>query len=812
MDGDWELRAVAGPQPSDLGEGWIPARVPGAVHTDLLRAGHIEDPFYSTNERRLHWIGLCDWEFRRRFEWSGRSGQKVDLEFFGLDTVATIRLNGALVGVTRNMHRRFVFDVGNLLRDGSNELVVSFESPVKYADRRSQELGYRPHANHHPYNAVRKMACSFGWDWGIDAVSCGIWRSVQLVAYESCRIRDVRVVPRLVDQNGLLDVVYDVSGAPDGGSVRLIVEGDELARQPVDAPANVLRAIVPSPKLWWPAGHGPQHLYTVRVEVLDSSGHIIDHRSFRTGFRSVLAETEVDAEGTAFRLVVNGRAIFVRGANWIPDDTFPHRVDRSRYRQRVGQARFANINLLRVWGGGIFESDDFFDECDEQGVLVWQDFLFACAAYSEDPELSAEIEAEARDNVGRISKHPSLVVLNGNNENLWGYEEWKWQGRLQGRTWGADYYHRMLPEICAEMAPQIVYTPGSPFSPGGTHAANDPAHGTVHIWDLWNTRDYPDYRTYRPRFVSEFGWQGPPTWATLSGSVEDDPLTPESPGMLVHQKASIGNFKLTDGLVDHFVLPDDMEDWHWAMSLNQAVAVRVAVEHFRFLEPSCMGSIVWQLNDSWPVTSWSAIDYGGRPKPLLYALRAAYKDRLITIEPDGDSLAVGLSNHLEPTWLGELIVRRRNYHGDVLAAQRQGVDVQGRAAARVVIETRVGTPGSAGEEFVEVVVGDERALWFFSDYRHTALETPRCDLALDAIDGGYILRVTAAVLIRDLALLVDKIDPEARVDTLLTTLLPGESVVITISTKQALTVDQLADPRVLRSANQLVAGARPRGA
>jgi len=366
-----------------------------------------------------------------------------------------------------------------------------------------------------------------------------------------------------------------------------------------------------------------------------------------------------DEAGTAHTLLVNGEPVFVRGVNWIPDDAFPHRVDRARYARRLAQVADAGVNLVRVWGGGTYEADDFYDECDERGLLVWLDFLFACACYLEEDPLHGEVVAEVRDNVTRLSPHPSLVLWNGDNENLWGFVDWEWEVRLDGRTWGDGYYHRLLPqllpqllaELLAELDPGRSYVPGSPFSPAGSSGdevrhPNDAAHGLMHVWDVWNDRDYLAYREHRPRFASEFGWQGPPAWSTLRRSVSDDPLTPESPGMLVHQKAVEGQRKLERGLVRHLPVPDDMRDWRWAMSLNQARAVQTAAEHLCSLSPHCSGSIVWQLNDCWPVTSWSAVDGDGRAKPTLYALRHAHADRLLTVQPrDGGPAAVLVNDH-----------------------------------------------------------------------------------------------------------------------------------------------------------------------
>lgn len=832
LGGDWTVVALDGPVPPEVRQAVIPATVPGAVHTDLLAAGLIPDPYLDDNEHLLAWIGLTDWRFSKTFTWQQGGSTQTEVVFDGLDTIASIELNGHPIGETRNMHRRYRLDLRPHLTAGLNELTVRFRSPVRAADAASLDLGYRPHANHHPYNGIRKMACSFGWDWGIDTSTSGIWRPVTLESWSVARIDGVRPIAMVgsVSTNsttgngsttrasGTVDVHVEVARAGDetlvvAASVAGVSASVELA---AGETTSVVRLELPEVALWWPRGYGEQPLYDVLVTLSssdassDGTGTIeLDAAHKRIGFRTVELDTTPDDRGTAFTIVVNGRSVFVRGANWIPDDAFPHRVDRARYLERIKQAEFANINLLRVWGGGIFEADDFYELCDEHGMLSWQDFLLACAAYAEEAPLGEEIEAEARENVARLAAHPSLVVFNGNNENIWGHEEWNWKKSLDGKTWGAGYYYDVFPRIVAELAPQVGYTPGSPFCPGpapenGGHTPNDPAHGTMHIWDLWNQRDYPDYREHTPRFVAEFGWQGPPTWSTMTSSIGDSPLTPESPGMLVHQKAAEGNVKLTDGLLAHYPLPDEIEAWHWAMSLNQANAISTAIEHFRSLQPQCMGSIVWQLNDCWPVTSWAAVDGYGRPKPVLYALRHAHADRLVTIQPRPEGLAVIVVNDTAEPWTGPLIVSRRTYPGTVLAGHTEQVTLPARSSVTVSLPASVSASTDAAAELLRADLGEARGHWFFAEARSSRLGAPALDTQLDRIDGGYRLTITAHTLTRDLALLVDKIDPAGTVDDMLVTLLPGERVVFTITSAATLDLAALSAPAVLRSGNQLV--------
>lgn len=614
----------------------IPASVPGCVHTDLLAQGLIPDPYLDDNELGTAWIGRTDWTYETAFDWTPGPDRRLDLVCAGLDTVATITLNGTEIGRTANMHREYRFDLRPAVRPGRNELRIDFESAYAYTERMRALVGDRPGAYDEPYQFIRKMACNFGWDWGPTLVTAGIWRPIGLHPWSVARLAAVRA--------------NAAPGDDGGGRVEVRVELDRDTDEPVTVTAAVagvaesvtipggghdatLTLAVERAEPWWPRGYGDQPLYELSVSLAAADGSPLDHQTRRIGFRDIRLDTEPDADGTPFTLVVNGVPVFVKGVNWIPDDAFVSRVSRERLAGRFAQAADANINYLRIWGGGIYESDDFYDLADELGLLVGQDFLFACAAYPEEEPFAAEVAAEARDNVTRLAHHPSLVLWTGNNENIWGYHDWDWQGTLAGRTWGAGFYHELLPRITAELDPARPYWPGSPYSGDPAIHPNDPAHGTTHQWEVWNRIDYVHYRDDRPRFVAEYGYQAPPAYATLRRSISDAVLAPDSPGMAHHQKAADGDLKLRRGLAAHLPPPQDFDDWHYLTQLNQARAITLGIEHYRSLQPLCMGSIVWQLNDCWPVTSWAAVDGDGRRKPLWYALRAAYADRLLAIVP-----------------------------------------------------------------------------------------------------------------------------------------------------------------------------------
>ncbi len=820
LDQGWTVRAVAGPVPAELDGVTVRATVPGCVHTDLLAAGLIPDSYLDENEALLAWVGDVDWRYETTFAWGGDDAAAghdvVELVAEGLDTVATVELDGAVVGRTANMHRTHRFDVTDALAVGEHTLAVTFAAPVPAARRASAELGPRPFTNEHPFNAIRKMACSYGWDWGPVLTSSGIWRPLALVGWSTARLAAVRPLvdtrPGTDATTGLLHVHVDVERAP-GSTGPLTVAAEVGGRRVEGVLAPGARSLtveleVDDVAVWWPVGYGDQPLYPVRV-TLGDRGTTLDEWSSHVGFRTVALDTTPDAEGTPFRLVVNGTPVFARGLNWIPDDCFPTRVTAERYATRLAEAVDVGANLVRVWGGGLYESDDFYDVCDRLGLLVWQDFLFACAAYAEEEPLRSEVEAEAREAVTRLSPHPSLILWNGNNENIWGHEDWGWAEQLDGATWGWGYYTDLLPGIVAELDGTRPYCPGSPYAMSPDRHPNDPAHGPTHLWDVWNRTDYTHYRDSTPRFVAEFGWQAPPTWATLTRALHDEPLAPGSAGMRAHQKAADGDLKLARGLAPHLPEPVTFEDWHWATSLNQARAVTLGVEHLRSWTPTCSGAIWWQLNDCWPVTSWAVVDGDGRRKPAWYALRGAFADRLVTVQPrgqagDADGLALVLVNDSGTGWRGEARVRRLAFDGSALEQVLLAYDVPPRGAVTLPLPVGLGTPGDPADEVLLAEADGLRGWWWFAEDRDGALPVQDLELAARAVPGGYEVTATARALVKDLAVLADRVLPDARVGTMLLTLLPGETATFDVRAAAAVPPETLLDPLVVRSANQLV--------
>jgi beta-mannosidase len=767
-----------------LTEGWtvsgggmreVPATVPGCVHTDLLAAGLIPDPYRDDNERELAWIGRTTWEYRTSFDWEP-GAEHAELVCEGLDTVATVVLNGVELGRTENMHRSYAFDVRAVLR-GHNDLLIRFDSAYDYAQAHRERLGELPNAYDEPFNFIRKQACNFGWDWGPTLVTAGAWRPVGLREWSGSRVEEVRPHVTVVEGRGRVDLRVRVKGEI-GTPVTASLAGAEPVAAVWEGDDLTLSLTVDDPELWWPVGYGDQPLYALEVRASD------DVWRGRVGFRTV----HLDTSSGGYTLVVNGQPVFVRGVNWIPDDVFAHRSDPGPLLRR---AREANVNFVRVWGGGRYESDDFYDLADELGLMVGQDFLFACAAYPEEEPFASEVEAEARENVVRLSPHPSLMVWTGNNENLWGHRDWGWAERVAGRTWGSGFYLDLLPRVVAEEDPGRPYWPGSPWSGREDLHPNDPAYGTTHIWDVWNSDDYTKYREYRPRFVAEFGYQAPPAYATLRAALSDEPLAPDSPGMRAHQKAADGDAKLRRGLEAHLPEPRDFDDWHFLTQVNQARALSLGIEHFRALWPYCAGAIMWQLNDCWPVTSWAAIDGDGRRKPLWYALRRSFAPRLLTFQPREGLPTLIAVNDTGEEWALSVTISRRTVAGVVEAEEAIGVTVAPRTTTTLPVRAQVGAAGDASREFLLAEADGDRAWWFFAEDRDIRWPEPRYETEL----SGTHLVVRAATMLRDLTVYADRADPAAEADDAGVTLLPGESATFDLG--------RAVDP-VLRCVNDVI--------
>jgi beta-mannosidase len=844
----WTVRAIAGDRDGRV-PGTYPAEVPGCVHTDLMAAGVIPDPYLDGNEAALTWMYDIDWRYATTLDLDAldleppASDERVDLVFQGIDTVGIVRLvpmhaepfdkvRTALVeahpstgsgrskielGRTYNMHRSYRFDISPHLDGNSVELEVDLQSATAYAEAERERLEDRPRAYGPPYNFIRKMACSFGWDWGPDLRTAGLWKPVLVERWSVARLARVRPAVTLdAAGTGRVELWIDLERLDPNASLTVTAEilGHRV-ESPVEAGAGTATVVVevPDAPVWWPIGYGEQPLADLTL-TLSTDDQELDRWQRRLGFRTVKLNTSPDDNGTQFTISVNDRPLFVKGVNWIPDDHFLTRITPERLERRLDQAVAANVNLLRVWGGGIYESEEFYRACDERGLLVWQDFLLACAAYPEESPLWKEIEAEARENVVRLMPHPSLVLFNGGNENLWGQADWNWQERLDGRTWGARYAFELFPSIVAELDPTRPYCDNSPYSPrvdGQQADPNNPDHGTHHQWEVWNNIDYAAYRSEIPRFCSEFGFQAPPTWLTLSdwvhavdgGSLEAVADPKNDANFLLHQKAADGNGKLDRGLAPHIGVPANFTDWHWATQLNQARAVTYGIDHYRRWWPRTAGAIVWQLNDCWPVTSWAAIDVEERPKPLWYALRRAFAPRNVVFADDNGIISVVVINDTDQPWQGELVLSREGLDGLTLANRMVEVSVEPRTSSPIALPDELCKPDDPTVEIVAARLGEVAAVYTFVPDIDLALEPNPIDVDVMPTEDGYAVKVTARSLARDVTLLPDRAAADATVDDALVTLSTGQSTTFRVRTRARDLEQVLGRPPVLRTANDL---------
>lgn len=643
---EWRVRAASSApgMPAGVPSRDLPASVPGCVHTDLVRAGVIAHPA-AAGDSGLQWIGEADWEYRRTvdLDTAALAAERLDLVCDGLDTIAELTLNGVPIGTAANMFHPHRFDLRRAARPGSNDLRILFRSPLRHARAEQARLGPRPfngdHLGWEPFPFIRKAACHFGWDFAPRVATCGVWQSIRLEAWSGVRIAAARVLPRREGDAWTVHVHADLewsdAGAPPPG---LMLAGRLRDEQDAEAPSRrhapltlgqphaVLAFPVDRPKLWWPRGHGDQPLYQLQLACISDAQPWgkAPARTATLGLREVRLNTDADVHGRRFQIEINGRPIFCKGANWVPEGLFPDDRSPEVIRTRVRQAADAHMNMLRVWGGGHYESDEFYGTCDRLGILVWQDFMFACACYPEEPPFPTIVEAEARHQIARLSPHPSVVLWCGGNECAWGRAEWgagpgerRWLDRLGTSTWGAGYFLGLLPRLLAELDPTRPYWPNSPWPGDDAPPANDHRRGDRHVWDA--LPDLAALAAAVPRFASEFGLQSPSNPETFAGIT-----APES-----RQRATGGSERHIVPAITALAgvapgsIPQDFDAWCALARQAQARGLLRAIETLA-ADPRCMGALVWQFNECWPGFSWSLVDAAGRPKPAYAAVREAF--------------------------------------------------------------------------------------------------------------------------------------------------------------------------------------------
>lgn len=635
LNGSWTLDVIAGDGSAVYSK--VPATVPGSVYHDLLSAGQIEDPFWRDNETEALKLMEHSFRYARSFEVSPEllAADAVRLRCEGLDTLATVEINGQPAGRADNMHRTWEFDVKALLRPGENAIAVTFASPTRFLRQANTETfldGSTDAMAGFPH--LRKAHCMFGWDWGPRLPDAGIWRGIALIGVETARIRQVRVRQRHEGGRVVCAVETDIERLSDG---TLDVEVTLTAPDGTILTGRGPRCeiTVEHPELWWPNGYGAQPLYDISVE-LKAGGRLLDAWNRRIGLRTLTVHREKDQWGECFCHRVNGVDIFAMGADYIPEDNLLPRVTPERTRRLLSDAAAAHMNTIRVWGGGYYPDDFFFDICDELGLLVWQDFMFACAEYLLTDDFDASIRAEFTDNVRRLRHHASLALWCGNNEMESFTGDGRWFHRKRSQADYLKIFEYILPQVLKEEDPDTFYWPSSPSSGGSLDKPNDPSRGDNHYWDVWHgMKPFTDYRNYHFRYVSEFGFQSFPAMATIEGFTLPEDRNVFSYVMEKHQRNAAANGKIAEYLSQTYRFPKDFDAFVYASQLLQAQAMQYGVEHWRRHRGRCMGALVWQLNDCWPVVSWASIDYHGRWKALHYYEKRFFAPVLISCHEEG---------------------------------------------------------------------------------------------------------------------------------------------------------------------------------
>lgn len=719
---------------------WLEAQVPGHVHLDLVAHGIIGDPFYRMQELGAQWVDESDWSYRCKINFvADEDLPKRVLRFEGLDTICAILLNGEKIGEHENMHTIYEIDVTKKLKEGENEIRIDFKAAAPIGEARKAEFlkseGIRPDIHCvHERSFLRKAQYMFGWDWGPRLVSCGIWRPVSLVEF-AARIADVHVVPSYNAEadSWTVKIATQIDGK---ASVRHTLFDDDM--MPIGELEMDGEITVEDPKLWWPQDLGEPTLYY--VETLIGEGEEdeeLDRRMTRFGFRTVKLLQEEDGFGTSFQFEINGVPIFARGANWIPEHSFPSCVDALMYRKQFERAVDINMNMLRVWGGGLHESDEFYGIADEMGVMIWQDFAYGCSHVPDDEHWQAIAREETIDNVIRLRNHPSLVHWCGNNENLQMWDD-RWGGpeNQPSRLYGRPIYEKVIPAVLAEYDPTRPYTSSSPW--GGECCSCDEI-GDQHNWKVWHGGDWLKYAESRGRFISEFGFAAAPAMDTWEKWIEAEDWSHDSRVVRWHDKTGKGFERFTEYVGLHYPASDSLEDWTYYSQLNQRDALRFGIEHYRQGD-FCKGTLIWQINDCWPVQSWALIDSEGNWKAAAHEVQRIYKDQIVTISRKGSKVQIYVVNDSQEPVDASLVVvmAKSTLTGEIfkLADCEVSLDV---AERKMAIEVDI-EGLNATETFIQAEwFGYDSAWRFCCEPKDVKLALTEIKMAVDS-DGSLVVQ------------------------------------------------------------------------
>jgi beta-mannosidase len=830
LDSGWRFRLAEGDSHGKDHQGatqWHAAVVPGTVQTDLLAVKLLSDPYYRDNEAKVQWAGLSDWQYQTSFtvDKATLARDHVDLVFDGLDTYADVYLNGRKLTATDNMFRRWRIPVKMALHEGKNTLEVRLYSPI---ERLQPWLLKQPYAlpgefdsafgdepkGKQTANYVRKAAYQYGWDWGPRIVTEGIWQPVHLDSWNALRVDDFHIEQKYlsdtaaqlaaqldIDADSSKPVHVSVDAIDPDGQTAAHVEQDltvDAGTNPISLPLRITH-----PRRWYPAGYGAQDMYTLKVSVRDDSGELY-HAQHAIGLRTVELRREKDAWGESFAFVINGIPVFAKGADMIPFDSFPPRASDAQMQHILQSARDANMNMVRLWGGGYYFPDSFYETADRLGIMVWQDFMFGGAIPPSDAAFAENTRQEAIEQVKRLRDHPSIVLWCGNNEVQTGWESWS--DRLTFKTsippdererivtGMVNLFSNVLRNVVTQYDNSVPYWSSTP-STDYEGAANVLDNGDYHYWNVWSGEAKPveEYLNITPRFQSEYGLQSFPEMRTIHAFAAQGDLQPESPVMRAHQKydSGNGNKRLLLYITRSYGDPKDFASFVYLSQVMQAHGIELAAEHLRAARPQAMGSLYWQLNDVWPGASWASIDYFGRWKALQFHARRFYAPLLIAaLRNNGQTTVSLVSDNTAPATL-HWRMRVMDFSGKTLSEHEQAVTAEALSSSKLAGYTDAqllnGADPHASFAVFDLLDGDKvvsQNLVFFDEAKNLALPNPHVQAKLSAAGDGYTLTLSTDQLARDVWVSFGDLDADLSDNAL--DLLPGQSMTLTVKSNASL--------------------------
>ncbi len=757
LNGTWQLSAGHRSLES------VDMQIPGTVLSELLAAGKIKDPFYRTNEDATRALFWKDYVFTRTFDVDEEllAQQHIVLVCEGLDTLAEISINGTFLAKTDNMHRTWKFQAKKLLHPGKNEIQIVFRSVLRFIEDYSYEahkkINYIPCGSMKGNQLLRKAHSMFGWDWGPQTIDAGIFRDIYLQGYSHARIEDIRIHQQHA-KNVSVQTSITLSESVPGQKLCVELSEDgadkplqtKLCKTNADGVAAV-DFVIENPKLWWPNDYGDQPLYIVRTTLLDEDGTSLESITRRIGLRTLTISQEKDEWGNEFAFCVNGVKIFTRGGNYIPDDCLYTRITEKKLDYILESCRRAHFNCVRVWGGGYYPSDAFYDLCDEKGLIVWQDLMYACNVYDVTDAFAENCRQETYDNVRRLRHHASLGLWCGNNEIESAWDHW---GDFQKETpyLRADYirlFEEVLPKAVQEADGETFYWHSSPSSGGCFDNPDDANRGDTHYWDVWHgQKPFTDYRKYFFRFCSEFGFQSFPCAKTVNSFTLEDDRNIFSRVMESHQKNDAANGKMLYYLSENLRYPKDLTHLLYASQVLQGMAIKYGVDHWRRNRGRCMGTLYWQINDDWPAPSWSSIDYFGRWKALHYMAQKFYAPHAVSMTLEDHRCHVYFSNESFETTEYSLTLSIRDLSGNVL----ETYETKGNSPAFSAIETAVvdicSWEDQKDDVFLEAVIHtkDQKVLKDVETlvpYKYLNLKNPVISTEAEETNDAFILHISS---------------------------------------------------------------------